>query len=148
MVLLFNYVLQTYFSFRCWTEQPISAKSGQGWVDPPYRCKHKASFKQSYSKVIWGHLVFHPNHRIYLPSSEGQSVRGHGVFLEKVRGPVCVFACICLLEGWRVGLEKHGNCGTLGSLWLKVDDPKRKMSQRKSAHPKKTAQNLSLEGRR
>lgn len=30
--------------------------------------------------------MFRPDHRIYLPSGEGQQVRGDDVFLEKVRG--------------------------------------------------------------
>lgn len=96
----------TNFLLRCTTEQPIGAWSAYGWASPPHRCKHKAPFRQSSSRGTWGHSVFRPDHRIYLPSGEGQQVRGDDVFLEKVRGGAkgsTVRVCLCV----RVYLPVH-----------------------------------------
>lgn len=70
--------------------------------------------------------MFHPDHRIYLPYSEGQPVRGDGVCLEKGRGPECV--CVCLsvcfvwvhvcLRGGRLDWAGTDDCVTLGSLQI------------------------------
>ena len=146
-VLVWNHdVLQSWFilwvfhraAYLCmasvWLSGATSQRQTQGFFQP------------AAPKGIWGRSVFHPNHRIYLPSSEGQPVRGDRVCLEKGRGPECVrvFECVfcvgpCLLEGWRAGLGWHSDCVTLGSfkMFKNVDvmDPKRKTSQSGDTHP-------------
>ena len=100
-VLVWNHdVLQSWFilwvfhraAYLCmasvWLSGATSQRQTQGFFQP------------AAPKGIWGRSVFHPNHRIYLPSSEGQPVRGDRVCLEKGRGPECVCVCLSVCFVW------------------------------------------------